>query len=107
MAGPRATVSFGSRPLVFRHLRTQSPSQRSLRNRFIRHSLYAWGVPLLMTLLLAFFNYAPTSVIPEGAIMRPGLGERKCFISGECRMLAQVCRGEARERASVDFVDSE
>ena len=78
--------------MVFRHLRTQSPSQRSLRNRFIRHSLYAWGVPLLMTLLLAFFNYVPYDIIPEGAIMRPELGERKCFISGELRL------GEVRHR---------
>ncbi|XP_037079781.1 probable G-protein coupled receptor Mth-like 3 isoform X1 [Pollicipes pollicipes] len=68
-------------PLVFRHLRTQPPSERSLRHRFIRHSLYAWGVPLVMTGLLAFFNYAPTSVIPDGTIVRPGIGERQCFLS--------------------------
>ncbi|XP_043209801.1 probable G-protein coupled receptor Mth-like 1 isoform X2 [Amphibalanus amphitrite] len=68
---------------TFAHLRTQSPSQRSLRNRFIRHSLYAWGVPLLMTCLLAFFNYVPYDVIPKGAILRPDLGERKCFLSGK------------------------
>ena len=76
-------ITFGNSPLVFRHLRTQAPSQRSLRNRFIRHSVYAWGVPLLMTLLLAFLNYAPDDVIPRGAILRPELGERKCFLSGE------------------------
>lgn len=64
---------------TFAHLRTQPPSERSLRNRFIRHSVYAWGVPLVMTLLVVFFNYAPYSLIPEDAILRPGIGERKCF----------------------------
>ncbi|XP_037081090.1 G-protein coupled receptor Mth2-like isoform X1 [Pollicipes pollicipes] len=66
---------------TFAHLRAQPPSERSLRHRFIRHSLYAWGVPLVMTGLLAFFNYAPTSVIPDGTIVRPGIGEGRCFFA--------------------------
>lgn len=75
------SISKRSFNLMFlrRGYRGGSSKKRQEQRRFAMYGAYAWGVPLLLTGLTAFMQFGD---LPD-YIMKPGLGDMKCWFEGE------------------------
>lgn len=54
-------------------------SQESLRLRI--YEVYAWGMPIIITIVAAVLDNLPES--PNDGFLRPRFGENKCWFYGE------------------------
>lgn len=52
----------------------------SERKRLIVYGVYAFGMPLLLIVLI----YVLDIYLPENSVHRPDVGRTKCFLSGKC-----------------------
>merc|ERR1719412_2098436 len=52
---------------------------QSRRRRFLYYSVYAWGGPLLITLLTLTVQFLPAHLKQATLLPDPGHGQRSCF----------------------------
>lgn len=57
------------------------------RKRFIFYSLYAFGVPLLFTMIVAFMDNM--DFVPDN--LRPKMGTDRCLIKSKCLFKFRIC----------------
>ncbi|KAK5639903.1 hypothetical protein RI129_010714 [Pyrocoelia pectoralis] len=55
------------------------------RKRFIVYSIYAWGAPLLLVIIVTSLTHS--SSIPADAWYNPAIGDGQCWFRGECANL--------------------
>lgn len=63
---------------TFRDFRPSSLERNQELLRLRLYSAYAWGVPLLISVIAFTVDH-----LPETQLLRPGFGERSCWFSGE------------------------
>ncbi|XP_037936208.1 probable G-protein coupled receptor Mth-like 1 [Teleopsis dalmanni] len=63
---------------TFRDFRPSSLERNQEMVRLRLYSAYAWGIPLLITVIAAIVDH-----LPETQLLRPGFGVRSCWFSGD------------------------
>ncbi|XP_068245907.1 G-protein coupled receptor Mth2-like [Palaemon carinicauda] len=63
----------------------RSAIQGSRGSRFRRYSVYAWGIPFVITLATVILHYSPDR--PGEIILRPGFGVKTCWFYGDIERL--------------------
>lgn len=62
----------------FSGMRTVLSQQNAERKRFLIYCLYAWGVPVIHTLIVFLIN----TYGDEDSGYHPEIGKRRCFLGG-------------------------
>ncbi|CAH0398222.1 unnamed protein product [Chilo suppressalis] len=59
--------------------------RRGVRFKYTMYSMYAWGVPLALTILTGAMNSADSKKLP--GVIKPAIPLKGCFIQGEAKLV--------------------